>query len=351
MARFALPALSIPLAEPLMSLVDSVAVAQGVNGSRDLAALGPNSLIFSFFTYVFSALSIATVSVMTELMQQDERQTASRVLSAALLIALLGGVLILVVMKVYGKQMLAATGCSAVLQGPAWEYMRVRAVAMPTALMLMVAQAGLLAQRDSIRPFLAVVAQVSANIAGDYWLVIVMGTGIAGAAWATVASQALGCLLAIGALQFTAEVRLHTGLPKRSDMLQLATTFGPASFIYLCKNLCYIMLQGAAAILPPLQLAAHQGAWALWSLTSFAQSPVEQAALAFLPAQPQGSQRRNAVGVILMLGAVLGLVTSCMCSGILLFLPRLLTPDPQLWPFMAAIVPQAFVAVILAQPA
>ena len=42
-----------------------------------------------------------------------------------------------------GRQMLAATGCSPTLLEPAWEYMRIRALAMPAALMLMIAQARL----------------------------------------------------------------------------------------------------------------------------------------------------------------------------------------------------------------
>ena len=57
-----------------------------------------------------------------------------------------------------------------------------------------------------MRPLVAVLVQVAANVAGDFWLVVVLGQGIAGAAWATVASQALGTLLALAALQTVAKV-------------------------------------------------------------------------------------------------------------------------------------------------
>ena len=46
--------------------------------------------------------------------------------------------------QVWGPQMLAATGCAPQLLQPAWDYMRIRAFGMPAALMLMIAQAGLL---------------------------------------------------------------------------------------------------------------------------------------------------------------------------------------------------------------
>lgn len=37
-----------------------------------------------------------------------------------------------------------------------------------------------------------------------------------------------------------------------------ASTMGPLSITYVCKNLCYILLQTAAASLSMVQLAAHQ---------------------------------------------------------------------------------------------
>ena len=42
--------------------------------------------------------------------------------------------------QVWGPQLIAATGCEASLLQPAWSYMRVRAWAMPSVLVLMVAQ-------------------------------------------------------------------------------------------------------------------------------------------------------------------------------------------------------------------
>lgn len=55
---FAGPALSIPLGDPLMSLVDTVCVGQFAS-TLELAALGPNTLIFQFSTYVVAALATA----------------------------------------------------------------------------------------------------------------------------------------------------------------------------------------------------------------------------------------------------------------------------------------------------
>ena len=50
-------------------------------------------------------------------------------------------------------------------------------------------QATLLAQQDAITPLVAVATQCALNIGGDWLLVVRNGGGLAGAAWATVASQ------------------------------------------------------------------------------------------------------------------------------------------------------------------
>ena len=57
--QLALPALSIPLADPIMSLVDSVCIGRYAS-TLDLAALGPNLVIFNFVSFSFSFLVTPT---------------------------------------------------------------------------------------------------------------------------------------------------------------------------------------------------------------------------------------------------------------------------------------------------
>lgn len=49
--RFGLPALSIPLADPMMGMVDTLCIAQ-YSTTLALASLAPCTLIFNFITYV-----------------------------------------------------------------------------------------------------------------------------------------------------------------------------------------------------------------------------------------------------------------------------------------------------------
>jgi Na+-driven multidrug efflux pump len=60
MLRFMTPAVVIPLADPLMSLVDTVCIGQFV-GTVELAALGPANLVLAFMTYAFQSVQVATI--------------------------------------------------------------------------------------------------------------------------------------------------------------------------------------------------------------------------------------------------------------------------------------------------
>jgi hypothetical protein len=55
-----------------------------------------------------------------------------------------------------------------------------------------VAQAGLLAQRDSLSPFRVVLATSLFSLLGDWLLIGRCGMGVAGAAWTTILAQASG---------------------------------------------------------------------------------------------------------------------------------------------------------------
>lgn len=68
-------------------------------------------------------------------------------------------------------------------------------------------QAGLLAQRDSRTPFLAVAFAAAVNLAGDWVLITQYGMGIRGAAWATAGSQVAGSAVLLWTLQTFSVVR------------------------------------------------------------------------------------------------------------------------------------------------
>ena len=65
-----------------------------------LAALAPTSVVFSFSSYVFNALGIATTSKVSSLLGQAKVQDASQCAGAALVVALVAGVTSFMIMEV-----------------------------------------------------------------------------------------------------------------------------------------------------------------------------------------------------------------------------------------------------------
>ena len=198
--RFSIPALSIPLADPVMSLVDSVCVGQYAS-TVELAALGPNLVIFNFITFTFSFLAIGTTLRVSAALAKDNRKEAADTITTALLIATISGLLLVAYMLVLSAPTIAATGAVHEILEPAGKYLLVRIWACPAVLATAVLQSGLLAQRDSVTCMLAVVVSATFNVVGDIFLITVMKMGLVGAAWATMLGmlfQGCACSTVVG---------------------------------------------------------------------------------------------------------------------------------------------------------
>ncbi|KAG7672119.1 putative Protein DETOXIFICATION 46, chloroplastic [Nannochloris sp. 'desiccata'] len=332
-AVFGLPALMVPLADPLMSLVDTVALGQWA-GSLQLAALGPCSLVFNFAFYSFTALSVSTVSLIAERLRKGHG--AEHALSTALFLGAAGGIFISSIFVLWGPQLLAATGCDPSLLGTSWQYLRIRCLAAPAAIITQVAQAGLLGQRDSKTPLKIVLLSIFVSLLGDVVLIGGLGMGVAGAAWTTLAAQYLSAVMLLRALQ-NSKVKPPLELPLRQEVAALMATASTLGIFYIAKTTSYLFLQATATRLPALILASHQPVWQLWGLASFTNTPLEQSALAFLPAATSTKEKREFITVLMGLGAISGIVCSLIAHGIPAVAPGLLTADAALWPHMRSV--------------
>ena len=280
--RFSLPALSIPLADPIMSLVDSVCVGQYAS-TLELAALGPNLVIFNFVTFSFSFLAIGTTLRVSAALADDDKKKASDTISTALLISVVSGAILVVFMVAFSQPTLAATGAVPEMLAAAGGYLLVRIWACPAVLATTVLQSGLLAQRDSFTCLLAVVVSAAFNVVGDIVFITKMNMGLVGAAWATMLGNYLSLFVLI-LLGYTSwgeslrdswetgkasaggrsmrragseGLRIQWHLPTGKEMASFGEALGPLFFIAICKNLCYLMLQVRACARAGLR-------WCMW---------------------------------------------------------------------------------------
>ena len=187
--RFAGPALLIPLADPIQSLVDTACIGR-FGTTVELAALGPNNYLFNFFNYLFLGLGTAATTLVASALAGNEGETKpGEVVAFALAGALLLGALNLITLNCATGSILRLVGADGALVPLCTAYAKIRSFASPAVLACMVLQGALLADKDSKTPFCAVAAALTINVVLDYVLIKHAGWGLSGAAIATVLAQ------------------------------------------------------------------------------------------------------------------------------------------------------------------
>mmetsp|Transcript_37710 Transcript_37710/g.103626 ORF Transcript_37710/g.103626 Transcript_37710/m.103626 type:complete len:543 (+) Transcript_37710:63-1691(+) len=355
---FAGPALTIPLADPLMTLIDTICVGRAA-GTTHLAALGPNTVIFNFANYGFNFMGIATLSVVAHELAEGRREAATRALGHALALALLLGGALCFLMQLHSSTLLRLAGATpgAPFFEAATAYLRIRALSAPAMLVVVVSQSALLAQGETRDPAVAILAASALNVMGDVLLIAGLRKGAAGAACATLFAEAITAVLLLVALPRNGRLPLRVRVPwMRRDLAPFATVFGPLVVFKGVKNLCYGMLQSTATTLGTVACAGHQAVWVLWTLLSFMPEPLSQAAQSLLPARLVAAQRGGAherqllnetLLLLVWLSLLVGLVLSALAWLMPTRLPEIFTSDAALWAPMASVAVPCAVSTTL----
>jgi putative MATE family efflux protein len=342
---FAIPILMVPIADPLMSLIDVVFLGQ-FSSSLNVAGLSPATLIFNFAFYSFTALTIATVATVADRLRQGKDDEAGRVLSTSLILGVAAGGLVALFLKVGNVALLRMTACESVLLPIASQYLSIRAWAFPAAIATSVLQGSFIAQRDSGTPFKIVLTSIVLSALGDYVL-ISRGFGIAAAAWTTLLSQYFSAaVLLFRSVSRESKVRPRFIIPDPQETLDLVKYVGTLGVFYVAKTSSYLFLQSAATRLPAMEVAAHQSCWSLWGLCSFTSAPLEQASLAFLPTARPGREKNELTVALVACGACLGVLCTFIAVGIPVFFPFLLTSDTTLYPVMRSVATPGIISML-----
>jgi multidrug resistance protein, MATE family len=128
--KFALPTLILPLADPIMSLIDTICIGN-FGTVLELAALGPASLLFGAASSLFSALTATALSDISGGLAQGNTQAAAQTFGEALQAAAVAGTAVVVAYGLFATQAVAALGVSAEVVPVAARYLFIRAFAAP----------------------------------------------------------------------------------------------------------------------------------------------------------------------------------------------------------------------------
>ncbi|CAI5969661.1 unnamed protein product [Closterium sp. NIES-64] len=348
---FAGPAMGIWLSHPIMSLIDTAVVGQGC--STELAALGPGTVMCDQVSFLFMFLSIATSNLIATAMAQQDTELASRHLSQLLFVALVCGLLMTAVSLKFVPQAIAGfVGNNTSIIPAACVYAKIRAYAWPAVLVTSVAQSASLGLQDVWGPLRCLAVASAVNLGGDLLLCPLLGYGIAGAAWATMASQYVGALLMLHSLHRAGRIRLAISPPPLPELLTYLSLTGPIFVTLAAKVGFYTLLTFQATSLGTVPLAAHQVLVGVFALCAVCAEPLSQTAQSFLPSLCVGVNRnmhkaRRLLMTLILIAALLGAMEVTTALFVSLRMPSLFTADPAVISQIACIAPALAVSLML----
>lgn len=186
--------------QQLYNTVDAVIVGRMV-GKYALAAVGGSAaMIINLLVGFFVGLASGTTVVVAQHRGAGDQEKVSRAVHTSIALGLAGGVLMTLLCICASSPILHLLQTPVEIMGQSVSYMRIYSAGMLFSLLYNIGAGILRAVGDSRRPLYYLIAACGVNIVLDLLLVGWLKMGVNGAAWATVISQLVSCVLTVLAL-------------------------------------------------------------------------------------------------------------------------------------------------------
>ena len=355
MLGFAIPALGIYLANPLLSNIDNSFVGKTV-GTQGLAALSPATICTDQMLYLFSFLSRATTGLVSraygqDLDEKDKQQAAATAGSAPLTVSLATGILLSVFYAFFTPHMLRMLHVTPSLQGSAASYIYWRGAIAWAALAQSVSLSVMMATRDAMTPLKIIGLAAGVNVIGDFLLYVwPLQWGVAGAAAATSFGTLFSSFFMIRALK-KKSILPKIRLPTRKELLGLTEFTGPLLAITVTRLIGFVNMQRRAMMLGVKETAAYQLSINLVIFFLLFGEPLSQLSQTQLPAlidSKDGPSIRANLKSILILGACTALGIASIAALTLSFGSPLFSSDLAVQALAKDAAPSVFMTVATA---
>ncbi|XP_061340594.1 protein DETOXIFICATION 46, chloroplastic-like isoform X2 [Gastrolobium bilobum] len=349
------PATGLWICGPLMSLIDTAVIGQG--SSIELAALGPATVVCDYMSYVFMFLSVATSNMVATALAKQDREEVQHHISVLLFIGLACGFVMLLFTRLFGAATLTAfTGPKNVhIVSAANIYVQIRGLAWPALLVGWVAQSASLGMKDSWGPLKALAAASVVNGIGDILLCTYLGYGIAGAAWATMASQIVAAYMMIQTLNMNGYNAFAFSIPSGKELVMILGLAAPVFMTMMSKVAFYSLLIYFATSMGTHTVAAHQVMLQTFSMCTVWGEPLSQTAQSFMPELIYGANRslskaRLLLRSLVIIGATLGFSLGIVGTSVPCLFPYIFTSDQMVIQEMHKVLIPYFVALAVTPP-
>jgi Na+-driven multidrug efflux pump len=355
MLAFAVPALGIFLANPLLSNIDNSFVGKTM-GTQGLAALSPGTLCTDQMLYLFSFLSRATTGLVSRAYgsktdMNDKNEAAAAAGSAPLTVALISGFAISIFYAFCTPRLLSILNVTPSLRGPAASYIYWRGAIAWAALAQSVSLSVLMATRDVITPLKIIGLAAIVNVIGDFLLCVwPFRWGCSGAAAATAFATLFSSVFMVKALK-KKRIMPKIRLPTLKELSGLTEFTGPLLAITVTRLVGFVNMQRKAMTLGVDHTAAFQLSNNLVIFFLLFGEPLSQLSQTDLPGlidADDGASVKANLKSVLTLGAFTALGVGA-AAGLTLFLgSSLFSSDLAVQAIAKQSAPSVFLAVATA---
>lgn len=334
MLKFALPALAIYLAAPVMSNVDNAVVGR-FSGTAELAALSPGTVIGNNAVFLFiSVLSSATTGLVARAWSggsgDDAPGRVKAQLAKTLSVTWAVGLATTAFFAVGTPWALRMIGTPSSILDKAVTYARITGLASWANLGQSVCLSALLATRDAVAALKVVASGQLVNLVLDLLFCCwPFRFGIAGAATATSISMIVSFCLMLRALRHK---RFLPGLklPSWADAEPIREYAGPLFVISAARIFGFSLMALTAAKMGTAALAGYQVIISVFIVFVFVTGPLSQTAQSMMPSlidKGDSPALRRTFKNILVLAASVGFVASVLFFATLVFGTSAFTSD------------------------
>lgn len=319
--------------QQLYNTVDAVVVGNYL-GKEALAAVGgATGTIINLLVGFFVGLSSGATVVISQYFGGGDEEGVSRAVHTSIALSLAGGIFLTFVGIFGARWALEMMGTTADVIGGATDYMRIYFAGVIMNLLYNMSSGILRAIGDSRRPMIYLIICCLVNIVLDILFVGFMHMGVAGAAIATISSQAVSAILTMRALIRTEECykfvikKLRVDFPLLGRILRIGFPAGIQSMMYSISNL---LIQANINALGTDTMAAWTAFGKVDSIIWMVMGAFSVAVTTFV-GQNWGAGKVDRVKTSIRTGMVVELLSTLIMSGVILLtgqhLIRLFTQD------------------------
>ena len=330
---FALPLLLGNVFQMLYNTVDSVIVGNFVS-KQALAAIGSTTVIVNMLVFFFNGFSIGAAVVIGQYFGARNMEKLHDAVETTMAATFILSAVFTVVGVLTVKPLLHLMHTPEDVFNEATLYLRIYIGGISGLLIYNMGSGILRAVGDSTRPLYFLVFTSVLNIVLDLFFVLVLKTGIAGAAIATILSQFVSAAMILVLLTRTRDIyrldwrELHLNFPILRRIFAVGMPAAIQSVITAFSN---IFVQGYINVFGSDVMAG----WSSYNkLDQFIMLPMQSMAMSATTFVSQncgaGNQRRSDRGTVAAIGLSLG-ITGAIAVLLVIFAPaavRLFSPDP-----------------------